>query len=421
MIPVIEARQWARRVQALDTEVEARARAIVAGVAAGGDEAVLDYTERFDCVQLSQIGVPANVLARAWEDSSADLRRIISDAASNIRRFHEHQLQHTWYVDDGEGVRLGQRLLPVERVGLYAPGGTAAYPSSVLMTAIPAQVAGVGELHLVSPPQESGLPHPAVMGTAHFLGVDHVYAIGGAQAIAALAFGTSTVPRVDMIAGPGSAYVTAAKKAVFGQVDIDSLAGPSEIVILADDSARPDWVAHDLLAQAEHDERASAILVTFHSPLVEAVCAHVERLIPSMPRSRILRAALSDNGLCIVSDTLEEALETVNAIAPEHLELMVKDPWAILEKVRHAGAVFVGSWSPEPVGDYYAGPNHVLPTGGTARFASALGVDNFVRRQSIIAYSKERLLRTARDIAVFARSEALEAHARSVEVRVEQS
>ena len=420
MIPVIEARLWSRKPQVFDAEVEARAQAVVAGVAARGDAALLEYTERFDGVRLDSIVVSEDVLARTWDHTPEDLRRIVSNAAANIRRFHEHQLQKTWYVEDGDGVRLGQRYLPVERVGVYVPGGTAAYPSSVLMTVIPAQVAGVDEIHLASPPQMNGLPHPAVTAAAHFLGVRYVYAVGGAQAIAALAFGTSSVPKVDTIAGPGSAYVTAAKKLVFGQVDIDSLAGPSEVVVLADESARPDWVAHDMIAQAEHDEHASAILVTCSEALAVAVQAELNRIVSSMPRSEILNVALRKNGACIVAQTLVEAVETVNTIAPEHLEIMVKDPWAVLEDVRHAGAVFVGPWSPEPVGDYYAGPNHVLPTGGTARFASALGVDSFIRKQSVIAYSRKRLMRTAPDIAAFARSEQLEAHARSVEVRLEQ-
>ena len=419
MIPLITPRQWARKPHELHPEILEAAGQVVRDVAARGDEAVRDCTRRYDGVELASLQVSSTALQSAFEAADTELLRIIEDAADNIRRFHTQQKSATWYTDDGDGVRLGQRVIPVERAGLYAPGGAAAYPSSVLMTAIPAQVAGVRQILLASPPQSGGLPHPVVMATAHYLGITHVYAMGGAQAVAAFAFGTESVRKVDVIAGPGNAYVTAAKKIVFGQVGIDSLAGPSEVVILADDTANTTWIAHDLCAQAEHDELASAILVTSSHALAAEVCDRVADLVGTLPRAAILDKSLREHGACIVTDSLEESILMVNRIAPEHLELMVNDPWSVLEQIDHAGAVFVGGMSPEPVGDYYAGPNHVLPTSGTARFASALSVDDFVRRQSVIAYTGKRLASTAADIAAFARSESLEAHARSVEVRLE--
>jgi histidinol dehydrogenase len=286
------------------------------------------------------------------------------------------------------------------------------------MNAIPAQVAGVAEIHLVSPPGADGQPHPLVLGTAHFLGLEHVYSVGGAQAVGALAYGTATIPKVDKIVGPGNAYVAAAKKKVYGLVDIDAIAGPSEIVILADDTADPEYVAADLLSQAEHDVRASAILVTPHRPLAEAVRDQVGQMVPTLSRSNIIVQSLRDYGACIVTETMEEAIAMTNDLAAEHLELMVRDPWQMLTEIRHAGAVFLGPYSSEPVGDYFAGPNHVLPTGGTARYASALGVDDFIRKQSVIAYTRERLRKTGADIATFAESEMLTAHAHAIRVRL---
>ncbi|MDE2955640.1 MAG: histidinol dehydrogenase [Bacteroidota bacterium] len=419
MIPLITPRRWARKPHELHPEILAAAGQIVLDVAQRGDAAVMDHTLRYDGVESVSLQVPSTALQSAFDAADPELLRIIADAADNIRRFHTHQKSSTWYIDEGDGVRLGQRVIPAERAGLYAPGGAAAYPSSVLMTAIPAQVAGVKQIFLASPPQNGGLPHPVVLATARFLGLTQVYAIGGAQAVAAFAFGTESVRKVDVIAGPGNAYVTAAKKIVYGQVGIDSLAGPSEVVILADDSANAVWIAHDLCAQAEHDVLASAVLVTSSRALAAEVCEQVLDLVQTLPRAAILNRSLREHGACIVTGSLEESIQMVNRIAPEHLELMVQDPWSVLEHIDHAGAVFVGGMSPESVGDYYAGPNHVLPTSGTARFASALGVDDFVRRQSVIGYTRKRLASTAADIAAFARSESLEAHARSVEVRLE--
>ncbi len=427
MIPIVDYAEREARLGAIlnrsasfDPDVEAAAQAIVAEVRARGDAAVLDFTERFDGVRPELLKAPPEVLAQAFEAMDPALRRIVAEAAGNIRRFHEKQQQQSWFMDDGDGVLLGQRVVPLERVGLYVPGGTAFYPSSLLMNAIPAQVAGVEEIHLVSPPQADGLPHHLVMATAHFLRLENVYAAGGAQAVAALAFGTDSIPKVDKIVGPGNAYVAAAKKLVYGPVDIDSVAGPSEIVVLADETADAEFVAADLLSQAEHDERASAILVTPHRPLAHAVRDHVARMTPALERRAIIESSLRDFGACIVTETMEQAVTMVNDLAPEHLELIVQDPWQAMTTIKHAGAIFLGPYSSEPVGDYFAGPNHVLPTGGTARYASALSVDDFIRKQSIIAYTQARLQATGADIVAFAESEALTAHAHAIAVRLDR-
>lgn len=398
--------------------IDEAVRRIVEEVRAGGDAAVLDYTERFDGVRPASLRVDVARLAEAHARLDDALRGILVEAADNIRRFHEKQLRASWFDTEEDGAGLGQRYVPIERAGVYVPGGTAAYPSSVLMNVIPAQVAGVEQLYLASPPGPDGLPHPLVLAAAHVLGVDRVFAAGGAQAIAMFAFGTETVPCVDKITGPGNAYVATAKKQVYGMVDIDSVAGPSEIVVLADSEADPRFVAADLLAQAEHDPRASAVLVTPDAELAEAVRGHAAAMTATLPRRAIVESSLTDYGACIVTDTLDQAVEAVNELAPEHLELLVRDPKALLPGIRHAGAVFMGSFSPEPVGDYFAGPNHVLPTGGTARYASALGVEDFLRRQSVIAWTEARLARTGARIAAFARAEGLEAHARAVEARL---
>lgn len=427
MIPLYEYADRATKLAAIlsrsasfSTDVDAAAREIIEAVRADGDAAVLALSERFDHVRPDPIKVPAKALADAHAAMDDDLRRVIIEAADNIRRFHEQQRQRSWFTDDGDGVLLGQRVVPLDRAGLYVPGGTAFYPSSLLMNAIPAQVAGVEEIHLVSPPQPDGRPHPLVLATAHLLGLEHVYAVGGAQAVAALALGTESIPAVDTIVGPGNAYVAAAKKQVFGTVDIDSIAGPSEIVILADETADPEFVAADLLSQAEHDVRASAILVTPHRPLAEAVQQHVGRMVPRLERRAIMEQALRDYSACVVTETMEQALDLTNELAAEHLELIVADPWATMTHIRHAGAIFLGPYSSEPVGDYFAGPNHVLPTGGTARYASALSVDDFIRKQSIISYTAQRLQRTGDDIIAFARSEELTAHAHAIQVRLDR-
>ena len=406
------------RSAAFSEDVEMAARQIIEQIRKGGDPALADLTERFDGVRPPSLRVDREAPQRALRSLSTELRSILEEAADNVRRFHQHQRRESWQIDDGDGVVLGQRFVPIEKVGLYIPGGTAAYPSSVLMNVIPAQVAGVEEIHLASPPGADGLPHPLVLAAAGLLGIERVYAMGGAQAIAAFAFGTETVPRVDTIAGPGNAYVAAAKKLVYGLVGIDSVAGPSEIVILADAGADPEFAAADLLSQAEHDERASAVLVTTSAALAADVAAHIERMVPELPRRGIIEASIRRYGACIVTESLDDAIDAVNELAPEHLELLVGDPWAVIERIRHAGAIFLGPYSPEPVGDYFAGPNHVLPTGGTARFSSALGVDDFLRRQSVIGYSQQRLERTGPRIATFAKAEHLEAHARAIELRL---
>jgi histidinol dehydrogenase len=427
MIPVVDYADRAEKLEAIlsrsasfSDEVDATVRDIIGDVRARGDEAVLDYTERFDGVRPDPVKVPTEALQAASDALDGRLREVIARAEDNIRRFHAKQKRESWFSEEGDGVVLGQRVVPMERVGLYVPGGTAFYPSSLLMNAIPAQVAGVEEIHLVSPPQDDGRPHPLVLATAHFLGLEHVYALGGAQAIAALAHGTESVPGVDKIVGPGNAYVAAAKKQVYGPVAIDSVAGPSEIGILADATADPAFVAADLLSQAEHDERASAVLVTPHRPLAEAVQTEVEKRVPNQPRREVLETSLPRYGACIVTETMDQAVDMINELAVEHLELIVEAPWDTMTRIRHAGAIFLGPYSSEPVGDYYAGPNHVLPTGGTARHASALGVDDFVRTQSIISYSEERLRQTGDDIIAFAEAEDLVAHADAIRTRLDR-
>ena len=418
MIRLIAPDQWKRKPVSLDATLERRVAEVIKTVVERGDTALLDYTYTFDQVRLSSISVPVSKLKEAWEASEPAWKDAFQNAAANIRRFHRKQRRKDWYIDEGDGVRLGQRILPVDSAGLYVPGGTASYPSSVLMTGIPAQVAGVKNLYLASPPEPStGWPHQNTLAVAYMLGIHNVCAVGGAQAIAAFAFGTQSIPKVDKIVGPGSAYVTAAKKLVFGHVDIDSLAGPSELVVLADKTVRPDWIAHDLLAQAEHDVMASAILVTPDTSVAEAVCQELATLLPATPRKDIAAQALHEYSVAIVTDSMEEAIHMVNRIAPEHLELMIENARDHLKQIRHAGAVFVGPWSPEPLGDYYAGPNHVLPTGGAARFSSALSVDDFVRSQSVIEYSAQRLEMVGDEIALMAHSEGLDAHAHSINVR----
>ncbi len=401
-----------------DDAVERSVRAILDDVRRRGDAALLDFTERFDGVRPEALRVAPARLDVALDALDPALRETFERAAANVRRFHEAEMPASWTRDDGDGVALGQRISPVERAGLYVPAGTAPLPSSVIMNAVPALVAGVDELHVCSPPGPDGLPHPLVLATCRLLGVEHVYAVGGAQAVGALAFGTETVPRVDVVVGPGNAYVATAKKLVVGQVGIDSVAGPSEVVVLADADADPTYAAADLLAQAEHDARASAVLVTPSASLAEAVAAEVDRLVATLPRADVLRQSLPAYGAAIVTETLDDAIACVDELAPEHLVILSDDADVLWGRIRHAGAVFLGHDTPEPVGDYFAGPNHVLPTGGTARFASALGVGVFLRRQSVVRYSAARLRQTGEAIARFAEAEALDAHALAVRVRL---
>ena len=402
-----------------DEELEARTAAIIKGVQAKGDEEIYRLTEEYDHVNLRPEGlrVSSRDIQGAYREVSEDFLRALRKAKENILNFHEKQKRTSWLEPDTDGSMLGQLLLPLKRVGIYVPGGTASYPSSVLMNALPAVVAGVQEIVMVSPPRKDGTLLPEVLVAAAEAGVTEVYKVGGAQGIAALAYGTETIQPVDKITGPGNIYVTLAKKKVFGTVDIDMLAGPSEILILADESAHPQELAADLLSQAEHDRLASAILVSPCRELLEQTIAAVERQLEDLPRAEIARASWETYGAAVLVPDLQTGLDLANKIAPEHFELVVKDPYSWLGQVRNVGAVFLGRYSPEPVGDYFAGPNHVLPTGGSARFYSPLNVDMFMKKVSVIGYSEAALKRDAKEIALLARSEGLEAHARAVEVR----
>jgi histidinol dehydrogenase len=404
-----------------DPAVEDAVATILADVRARGDAAVLAYTERFDRVRARTVGeleIPRAELARALEGLAADVRSALGEAAARVRRYHERQRAESWRYAEPDGTVLGQLVTPLDRVGLYVPGGRAAYPSSVLMNAIPARVAGVGELVMVVPTPD-GERNPLVLAAASLAGVDRVFAIGGAQAVAALAYGTATIPRVDKIVGPGNAFVAAAKRRVFGTVGIDMVAGPSEILVICDGTADPDWIAMDLFAQAEHDELAQAILLCPDAAFLDRVAASIDRLLGEMPRREVIRASLANRGALIETRDLDEACAIANRIAPEHLELAVRDPGSLLERIRHAGAVFVGAFSSEAVGDYCAGPNHVLPTAGTARFSSPLGVYDFQKRSSLVELSRGGARALGPVAARLARGEGLEAHARAAEYRVE--
>ncbi len=392
---------------------------IVGDVRRRGDEAVAEYTLRFDDLDLTSAGMELDLdeLDRALEEIPADDREIIEAAAGSIREFHQRQLDESWIYEPSPGIKLGQKVTPIERVGLYVPGGTAAYPSSVLMNAIPARVAGVDQLIMVVP-APGGEVNRTVLAAAAVAGVDRVFTIGGAQAVAALAYGTRTVPRVDKIVGPGNIYVAMAKKVVFGDVDIDMVAGPSEILVLADSSADPVFAAADLLSQAEHDPLAYPILVTDDEEILSRTAEETRRQIELLPRQDIARQSLDSRGHLILTDNMEQAISVVNRIAVEHLELMVADPEKTLDSITNAGAIFLGMYTAEALGDYMAGPNHVLPTGGTARFFSPLGVYDFIKRSSVIWYDREALLESAGMVARFARLEGLEAHARAVDLRV---
>lgn len=404
----------------LDTDLMNQVESILDEVRRRGDAALIDYAARFDgCVmQASELRIGEDELGQIAANADTSVVEALKDAIGNVRRFHEYERQESWEIETEDGVRLGQRVTPIERVGLYVPGGTASYPSSVVMNVVPAQVAGVKRIVVATPPR-SLRENPAVAAALVQLGIKEVYAVGGAQAIAALAYGTETVPRVDKVTGPGNRYVAAAKKLVFGTVGIDSIAGPSEIAIIADDTARADFVAADLLAQAEHDDDASAILITTSEQLANEVSVEVSRQAESLPRRAIVEKSLARYGAVLVVNDLDDACEIVNQLAPEHLEIVTRDDEAVAAKIRHAGAIFFGSYSPEVVGDYFAGPNHVLPTAGAARFSSALGVYDFVKRTSVLRYSREALKNSAQEIATLAKAEGLEAHARSAEIRLD--
>ena len=404
-----------------DPAVEADVRAMLDAVAERGDEAVLEYTRRFDCPDLAPpLAVPETDLEQALRDTEPAVIRLIEEAAANIRVFHEAQQERSWFLSRDDGTILGQKVSAVDRAGLYVPGGRGGDTpliSSLLMTAVPALVAGVRDIAVVTPPRRDGTLNPAILAAARLLGVREIYRMGGAWAVAALAFGTASVPAVDVIAGPGNIWVTTAKRLLQGRVGIDMIAGPSEVLILADDSADPGWIAADMLSQAEHDPLASAICVTFVPEVARAVAGALEKRAADLPRRDIALRALRDFGAVALVPDLATAVELCNAVAPEHLEVLTREPWSVLPKLRHAGAAFLGPYSPEPLGDYFAGPNHVLPTLGTARFSSALSVQTFCKRMSVIAASGEFARTSAAKVAALARLEKLEAHARSMECR----
>ncbi len=392
---------------------------IIAEVRKNGDAALKRYTEAFDGAAAEVLEVSEAEKEAALAEVDDTFREVLREAAAHIRTFHEKQKRTDFVVTERAGVVLGQKVIPLERVGIYVPGGTASYPSTVLMDCIPAKLAGVQEICMVTP-AKGGKLNPDVIAAAEIAGVDRIFKIGGAQAVAALAYGTESIPRVDKIVGPGNAFVAEAKRQVFGQVSIDMIAGPSEILVIADGNSDAAVVAADLLSQAEHDKMASAVLVTESEAFAKAVTAELERQIPLLPRAEIARASIDENGKILLVESIEEAIQVSNEIAPEHLEVCVEDPFRYLQEIRHAGSIFLGRNAPEALGDYFAGPNHTLPTGGTARFSSPLGVDDFVKRSSFTYYTKEALAEEAEKIAVFARREGLEAHARSAMVRVKK-
>ncbi|NIK79949.1 histidinol dehydrogenase [Paenibacillus castaneae] len=413
-----------REVEYGTPEQNEAAMKIVADVKAEGDAALLRYTEQHDRVKLdaASLRVTQQEIEAAYQFVDADFLTAIREAAVNIRVFHEKQMRTSWMDLQQDGTLLGQIMRPLKRVGVYVPGGKAAYPSSVLMNVIPAQVAGVPEIVMVTPPATGGTAgiDPYILVAAAEAGVKEMYRVGGAQAIAALAYGTASIDPVDKICGPGNIYVALAKRAVFGAVDIDSIAGPSEIVVLADDSADPAYVAADLLSQAEHDEMASAILITPSQQLAEAVAAEVERQLSTLPRQEIARKSIDSYGAVLLVDSLEAGIDVVNQLAPEHLEVLTVDPMRLLGHIQNAGAIFLGPYSSEPVGDYFAGPNHIIPTNGTARFSSPVNVDDFLKKSSLIYYSKEAMLANGEKIMTLARHEGLEGHARAIEIRLEK-
>lgn len=402
-------------------EFEGRVNEIIENVRANRDAAIFDYTKCFDGADINaeNILVTEDEIKEAYEKVDEKLLAVIRKALVNIRKYHEKQRQYSWFDSEESGIILGQKVTALEKVGVYVPGGKAVYPSSVLMNIVPAKVAGVKKIVMTTPPGKDGKVNPATLVAAKEAGVDAIYKVGGAQAIAALAFGTESIPKVDKIVGPGNIYVALAKKAVFGFVSIDSIAGPSEIMVLADETANPRFVAADLLSQAEHDEMASAILVTTSRTLAEQVSKEVEGFVAQLSRKEIIQKSLDNYGYILVAENMDEAIATVNEIASEHLELVTKNPFETMTKIRNAGAIFVGEYSSEPLGDYFAGPNHVLPTNGTAKFFSPLSVDDFIKKSSIISYSREALEPIYKDIVQFAECEQLTAHANSIRVRFE--
>ena len=403
------------------TQYESSVNEIIANVRANGDAAIFDYTKKFDgaTVTAENIEVTEAEITEAYEQVDPKLLEVIRKAKENIRVYHEKQKQYSWFDSSIPGTMLGQKVTPIAKAGVYVPGGKAVYPSSVLMNIMPAKVAGVEEIIMTTPCNKEGKVNPSTLVAAKEAGADEVYKVGGAQAIAAMAFGTESIPKVDKITGPGNIFVALAKKAVSGFVSIDSIAGPSEILVLADETANPRYVAADLLSQAEHDEMASAILVTTSKELAEKVSEEVDAFVKILSRKEIISKSLDNYGYILVAETLEDAIETVDLIASEHLEIVTKNPFEVMMKVKNAGAIFLGEYSSEPLGDYFAGPNHILPTNGTARFFSPVSVDDFIKKSSIIYYSREALQRVHKDIEYFAKAEQLTAHANSIAVRFE--
>ena len=425
MIPILKLRDLTdeqilnRDIQA-EENVSAAVDAVIANVRKNGDAALLEYTERFDGVKLETLQVKPEELDAAVAGLDKTLLKTLEQAAENIRTFHQAQVRQDVVLTDKPGVVLGQRYTPIEKVGICVPRSPVAFPSTILMNVIPAKIAGVKEIVLVTPPEKDGSVSPAALAAAHIAGVDRIFKIGGAQAVAALAYGTQTVPAVDKIVGPGGIFVATAKRKVFGKVGIDMIAGPSEILVLADGSCNPSWVAADLLSQAEHDVLASAVLVTDSEDLAKAVQLEVERQLELLPREPVARKSIEGSSKILLCSDLGEAINVANRIAPEHLEICTDDPFAVLPRIRNAGSIFLGKNAPEALGDYFAGPNHTLPTSGTARFSSPLGVDDFVKKSQFIYYTRDALAQVAEPIAAFAREEGLEGHARSVTVRFEQ-
>lgn len=402
-------------------EFEGRVNAIIEEVRTNRDQAVFQFTKQFDGAEINadNILVTEDEIKEAYELVDETLLAVIRKSLVNIRKYHEKQVQNSWFTTE-DGIILGQKVTPLTIAGVYVPGGKAVYPSSVLMNVLPAKVAGVDRIIMCTPPGKDGKVYPSTLVAAKEAGVDEIYKVGGAQAIAAMAFGTESIPKVDKIVGPGNIYVALAKKAVFGYVSIDSIAGPSEILVLADETANPRYVAADLLSQAEHDEMASAILITTSKKLAEQVSAEVDGFVAELSRKEIIQKSLDNYGYILVADHMEDAIDAVNAIASEHMEIMTADPFHVMTKIRNAGAIFIGEYASEPLGDYFAGPNHVLPTNGTAKFFSALSVDDFIKKSSIISYSRDALSEVHKDIEQFAECEKLTAHANSIRVRFEE-
>jgi histidinol dehydrogenase len=422
MIPIIDKNTFDltyKRFHSRDRQIQKQVTAIIDTVIDQKDLALFDFTKKFDNVDQSSLQVPKNEISNALQNLDNETRHIFEQAINNIRTFHQKQRQQSWKDVSDDGTQLGQRFTPIDRVGIYIPGGRAVYPSTLIMNAVPAKIAGVPSIVIISPPGASGLPHPLILATCALLELDEIYAVGGAHGIAALAYGTESIAPVYKITGPGNAYVAEAKRQVFGVVGIDSIAGPSEILILHDDTDIPiEYIVRDLLSQAEHDPDARCTLITVSEITAQKVAERLEILIPQLPRHEIIKQSIQDNGRIILTENLDQGIELVNTIAPEHFELLVKDT-SVLSKIRNAGAIFVGKWSSEPAGDYYAGPNHTLPTNGAARYASPLGVQDFQKHSSYIEYSHNRLMAQGNDIVHFAELEELYAHAAAIKVRLE--